>query len=332
MNASKTYAKLIFFVCLLGILIIPLLSGVSGLQLGLEFAITLTLATLWNLLAGYAGIISIGQQAFMGFGGYALFTLVAFAGVPALPALILAALLSGLLGVIAAFLLFRLRGPQFAIGTWVFAEIIRLGFAQIPALGGGAGMSLPVASVFAISTSRPTRMLIFYVLAACLALAAYGGSWAFLRSRHGLALRAIKDSEAAAASLGVDVNVLKRNVYVVVAMVTGLAGALFFLDMVRLSPDAGFDMTDFTADIVFIAVIGGVGRFEGPLIGCIVYFGLRGFFSDYAQWYLIGLGTLAILIMLLSPKGLSGMGGDLGQKLRSVPYFRQSEKRNTGQR
>lgn len=312
------YSKSIFFICLLGILIIPLLSGVSGLQLGLEFAITLTLASLWNLLAGYAGIISIGQQAFLGFGGYALFALVAFAGVPALPALVLAALLSGVLGILAAFLLFRLRGPQFAIGTWVFAEIIRLTFAQIPALGGGAGMSLPVSSVFAISTSRPTRMLIFYILAACLALAVYGGIWAFLRSRHGLALRAIKDSEAAASSLGVDVSVLKRNVYVIVAVVTGLAGALFFLDMVRLSPDAGFSMTDFTADIIFICVIGGVGRFEGPLIGCIVYFGLRSLFSNYAEWYLIGLGMFAILIMLLSPKGLSGMGSGMGRGFYTV--------------
>jgi branched-chain amino acid transport system permease protein len=306
-----------FFLCLLACLAAPLLAGNSGRQLGVEFTVTLTLAALWNLLAGYAGIVSIGQQAFIGFGGYVLFALVALAGVPVAFALALVPLAAGLLGLLAAPLLFRLRGPQFAIGSWVFAEIIRLTFAQIPALGGGSGMSLPAAAVLAISPVRSTRLLIFYALAALLALVVYGGSWFLLRSRLGLALRALKDSEAAAASLGVDVRALKRSLYVVIAGFTGLAGALMFLNTVRISPEAGFNVTEWTADIIFITVIGGIGRFEGPLLGCLIFFGLRTLFSDYAAWYLIGLGIFAGAIMLLSPKGLSGAVTQLAVRLRS---------------
>jgi len=312
-------SEIIFFVFLLACLAAPLLAGNSGRQLGVEFTVTLTLAALWNLLAGYAGIVSIGQQAFVGFGGYVLFALVALGGLPVLFALVLVPVAAGLLGIAAAPLLFRLAGPQFAIGSWVFAEIIRLAFAQIPALGGGSGMSLPVAAVLAISHERPTRLLIFYALAASLALIVYGGSWLLLHSKHGLALRALKDSEAAAASLGVDVSVLKRNLYVGIAAFTGLAGALMFLSTVRISPEAGFSVTDWTADIIFITVIGGIGRFEGPLIGCIVFFGLRTLFADYAEWYLIGLGVFAGAIMLLSPKGLSGAGSILAANFRRVP-------------
>jgi branched-chain amino acid transport system permease protein len=100
---------------------------------------------------------------------------------------------------------------------------------------------------------------------------------------------------------------LKRIVYIGVAGFTGLTGALIFLQNVRISPDAGFSVNDWTANIIFIVVIGGIGRLEGPLVGCLVFFGFRAAFADYGPWYLIGLGGLAILIMLLQPKGIAGL-------------------------
>jgi branched-chain amino acid transport system permease protein len=300
-----------FGLLLLLCLTYPLLAGNAALQTGVEFAVTLTLASLWNLLAGYAGVVSIGQQAFVGFGGYVLFALVALGGWPVFLALPAAALGSAGLGVLGALLLFRLRGPQFAIGSWVFAEILRAGFAQLSALGGGSGMSLPVHAVLAISHHRPTRLRLFYVIAALLAFLVYLGIAAFLRSRFGLGLRAIRDAEPAAASLGVDVGALRRAVYVGVAALTGVAGALMFLDTVRISPDAGFSVNDWTANVIFIVVIGGVGRIEGPLLGCLVFFGLRAGFAGYAAWYLIGLGLFAIVMMLTGRSGLGGIAAAL---------------------
>ena len=296
-----------FGILLLLCLAYPFMAGNAALQTGVEFAVTLTLASLWNLLAGYAGVVSIGQQAFVGFGGYILFALVSLAGWPILLALPAAALASAALGVVAALFLFRLRGPQFAIGSWVLAEILRLGFAQVSALGGGSGMSLPVHAVLAISHHRPTRLLLFYAIAALLAFLVYCGIAGFLRSRFGLGLRAIRDAEPAAASLGVDVGALRWAVYIGVAALTGLAGALMFLDTVRISPDSGFSVNDWTANVIFIVVIGGVGRIEGPLLGSLVFFGLRSGFAGYAAWYLIGLGLFAILMMLAGRSGLGAI-------------------------
>jgi branched-chain amino acid transport system permease protein len=301
-NFAAAYAAV-----LLGCAALPLLGDNSSRQLGLEFAATLTLATLWNLLAGYAGVVSIGQQAYVGLGGYLMFALVVFTGMPVLLAMPLAGIACGLIAIPSGRLLFRLRGPHFAIGTWVLAEVFRLFFAQISALGGGSGMSLPIMSILAISHSRPDRLLLFYVFAAGLALGANLLVYLLLRSRFGLGLTAIRDAEAAAASLGVDVMWLKRIVYIGVAAFTGLTGALIFLQNVRISPDAGFSVNDWTANIIFIVVIGGIGRLEGPLIGCLVFFGFRAAFADYGPWYLIGLGALAIIIMLLQPKGIAGL-------------------------
>jgi branched-chain amino acid transport system permease protein len=303
---SRNFA-LAYAAVLVACAVLPLLGDNSTRQLGIEFAATFTLATLWNLLAGYAGVVSIGQQAYVGLGGYLMFALVVFTGMPVLLALPLAGIACGLIAIPSGRLLFRLRGPHFAIGTWVLAEVFRLFFAQISSLGGGSGMSLPIMSILAISHSRPDRLLLFYAFAACLALGANLLVFFVLRSRFGLGLTAIRDAEQAAASLGVDVMWLKRIVYIGVAAFTGLTGGLIFLQNVRISPDAGFSVNDWTANIIFIVVIGGIGRIEGPLIGCLVFFGFRAAFADYGPWYLIGLGALAIIVMLLQPKGIAGL-------------------------
>jgi len=303
---SRNFA-LAYAAVLVACAVLPLLGDNSTRQLGIEFAATFTLATLWNLLAGYAGVVSIGQQAYVGLGGYLMFALVVFTGMPVLLALPLAGIACGFIAIPSGRLLFRLRGPHFAIGTWVLAEVFRLFFAQISSLGGGSGMSLPIMSILAISHSRPDRLLLFYAFAACLALGANLLVFLVLRSRFGLGLTAIRDAEQAAASLGVDVMWLKRIVYIGVAAFTGLTGGLIFLQNVRISPDAGFSVNDWTANIIFIVVIGGIGRIEGPLIGCLVFFGFRAAFADYGPWYLIGLGALAIIVMLLQPKGIAGL-------------------------
>src|ERR1700704_6619829 len=105
----------------------------------------LALAQCWNLLAGYAGLVSVGQQAFVGLGGYLLFALTIGAGIDPIAAVVLSGLIAAVFAVPTAFVVFRLRGPYFAIGTWVVAEVFRLVLAQYKELGGGTGMSLPVS-------------------------------------------------------------------------------------------------------------------------------------------------------------------------------------------
>lgn len=288
------------------ILALPWAVGAARLGAAVEFAELLTLATLWNLLAGYAGIVSIGQQAYVGLGAYALLALVSLADVPPLLALPLAALTAGLAALPLGELLFRLRGPQFAIGSWAVAEAVRLGVAQISALGGGSGQSLPAAAMRTIASDRAGRQLVLYAVAVGLAAGSSVLAWVLLRSRPGLGLMAMRDSEVAAASLGVDVRGLRRFVYVAAACVTGLTGGLIVLQTVRVSPDAAFSVNDWTANVIFITVIGGVATLEGPLIGAAVFFLFRAAFAGYGPWYMIALGALAAAVMLAAPGGVSG--------------------------
>ena len=102
-----------------------------------------------------------------------------------------------------------------------------------------------------------------------------------LRSRHGLALTAIRDSEPASASLGVNTFRTKFIVYIATAACTGLIGGLIFLQKLRISPEAGFSINDWTVVVIFMVVIGGIGTLEGPFIGMLIYIILRELLADY---------------------------------------------------
>lgn len=285
----------------------PWWAGRADMRLLGEMFLYLALASLWNLMAGYAGLVSVGQQAYVGFGGYMLFALTMFAGLHPIAAIVLAGVLGALISVPVAVLIFRLRGAYFAIGTWVIAEVFRLGFAQITALGGGSGSSLPVAIVKSLASKRAMRESLSYWLALGAAVLVITAVYAFLRSRKGLALTAIRDNELAAASLGIDIWRTKFTVYVVTSALTAMIGALIFLQKLRISPDAAFNVNDWTAFVIFIVVIGGIGTIEGPIIGTLVFFALRETLADLGTIYLIVLGLVAIVIMLKAPKGIWGL-------------------------
>lgn len=304
----SAHIALIVTLAILAILVAaPLWAGRADLRLLVEIFYYLALAQMWNLLAGYAGLVSVGQQAYVGLGGYVMFALATLAGVPLLLALALAGVVAAAVAIPTALLAFRLRGAYFAIGTWVIAEVFRLGFAQVSALGGGSGMSLPAGIVRSIAASRSGREYLVYWIALGIAVAAVAIVYLLLRSRWGLALTAIRDSETASESLGVETYRTKFLVYVVVAGVTGLVGALIFLQKLRISPDAAFSVNDWTAFVIFIVVIGGIGTIEGPIIGVALFFLLREFAADWGSWYLILLGLIAVTVMLKAPKGLWGL-------------------------
>jgi branched-chain amino acid transport system permease protein len=203
-----------------------------------------------------------------------------------------------------------LRGHYFAIGTWVMAEVFRLIASQVSTLGGGSGISLPIGIVTSIGASRQEREFIIYWLALAIVVAVLVAIFALLRSRYGLALTAIRDNEIAARSNGVDVVRLKFVVYVATALGTAMVGALIFLQKLRISPDTAFSVNDWTAFVIFITVIGGIGRIEGPIIGTIVFFVLRQTMADLGSIYLLMLGAVAIVVMLKAPKGIWGLVAD----------------------
>lgn len=277
------------------------------LRLLAEMFTFIALASLWNLLAGYTGLVSVGQQAFVGLGGYILFALAILLDVNPVFAIFVAGPIGALVAIPVALLIFRLRGAYFAIGTWVVAEIFRLLASQVSVLGGGSGISLPAAVIISMAPSRQIREFETYWLALALTTSILGAIFVLLRSRHGLALTAIRDNEVAAQSSGINVWGIKFAVYVFAAFGTSIVGAFIFLQKLRISPDTAFSVNDWTAFIIFITVIGGIGRIEGPIIGTVVFFLLRQTLAGLGTAYLLIMGAVAIGVMLWAPRGLWGL-------------------------
>jgi branched-chain amino acid transport system permease protein len=295
-------------ILLLGALLsVPAWAGRAEMRLLVEVCYYLALAQAWNLLAGYAGLVSVGQQAYVGLGCYGFLILTAFLGIHPLVALPLTGVLVALAAIPISLIAFQLRGAHFAIGTWVIAEVLRLIFTLIKPFGAGTGMSLPISIVREIAENRATRELLIYYTSLALAVGTVLLVFLWLRSRQGLALTAIRDSEAAAGSIGINQQRTKLAVYLIAALVAGLVGALVILEKLRITPAAGFSVADWSADVIFIVIIGGIGSIEGPIIGTIVFFMLRFFLADYGAWYLVTLGVLAIAVMIGAPQGIWGV-------------------------
>lgn len=318
---AGTITGILALILIAGAMALPAIASRSLIQ-DLFFILTmLTLAQLWNLLAGYGGMVSVGQQAFVGIGAYAMFAGVILWGIDPVLAIPLGGIAALALAVPTAFFAFRLQGAYFAIGTWVIAEVTRLLIAQWKALGGGTGTSLPreaTSDIIGVETIRTlfdvreaaARDILAYWLALALAVLTIAAIYTLLRSRLGLALAAVRDNIEAAKSVGVDARRVRWAVFLVAAVMTGLTGALIYVQTARISPDAAFSVTDWTAYVIFIVVIGGIGRIEGPILGVLVFWGLQTALADYGAWYLLTLGLIAIAVMLFAPRGLWGLISD----------------------
>lgn len=309
LTARASFARFIpAAVLLTGALVLaaaPWWAGRADLRLLMEALAYLALAQMWNLLAGYTGLVSVGQQAFVGLGGYLFFALAIFGGLPVIAAMGAAAVLTALIALPTGWIAFRLNGAYFAIGTWVIAEVFRLIAAQVGALGGGSGISLPVQIVRSLGSRQAIEMTMYY-MAFGIGVSSVLFVWVLLRSKWGLALTAIRDSELAAETLGVNTRRVKFLIYVATAAFTALAGSFIFLQKLRITPEAAFSLNDWTAFVIFIVVIGGIGTIEGPIIGVIVFFALREVASDWGTWYLMLMGAIAIAVMLIDKRGLWG--------------------------
>jgi branched-chain amino acid transport system permease protein len=274
----------------------------SVLRSLLQFFYLLALAEMWNLLAGFAGLVSIGQQAYIGIGAYSLLVFADHLGANFFLSIFLAALVAGALAIPTAGLVFRLRGGYFAIGTWVVAEVYLLLIANTQSLGGGSGVTITSA----IGIEPTTRLYATYWIALGVAVASVLGVYGLIRTRLGLALRAVRDREDAAPTLGIDVQRVKVRIYVLTSAACGLIGAVIYANLLRLQPGATFSV-NWSAFMIFAVVIGGIGTITGPIVGTLIYFSLQQYLADLGPMYLIILGAVAVLVMLKAPKGLWGL-------------------------
>lgn len=282
--------------------VVPFMVTLGALSsLVMLFALVI-LGTTWNLLAGYGGMVSVGQQAYVGVGGYALIQLADAVGAPPWAAVLAAGLIGAAIALPTSYLVFRLAGGYFAIGTWVVAEVFRLVTMQVDGLGGGSGLSL---SAFR-GTDRVERVAFVYWFALALMVAVVLGTYLLMRSRVGLGLTAIRDDRIAASSLGVAVNRGRRLVYVAGSAGAALAGALIALNTLGVTPGSIYSVS-WTAAMIFIVVVGGIGTIEGPLVGAVLYWVLQQALAPLGTWYLVVLGAVAVAVVLLAPRGLWGL-------------------------
>src|SRR5271165_3779956 len=261
----------------------------------------LLLAQMWNLLAGYGGLMSVGMQAFVGIGGYSVFILAQHLGVNPFLSIPIAGVMAAVAAALTSPLVFRMRGGYFAIGTWVLAEVFRIAFSNVSLLGGGSGQSLTVMT----RIDRSTRETAIYLIAVTTLLVASVAINLLLRSRFGLGLTALRDSEAAAESQGVDVRALKLQVYTLSSFGAGLVGAIYYTSILRISPFAAFEL-NWVVAATFIVVIGGIGTVEGPIVGAAIFFALRWLLADYGTWYWLVMGAVAVIVIMFAPAGVWG--------------------------
>ncbi len=273
------------------------------------------LAVMWNALAGYAGLVSVGQQAFFGLGAYVVVRL-SDGGIPVYPAIALAPVIVAVLALVLSPLALRLRGGEFAIGMWVFAELSHLLVNLDSLIQGETGRSLLAISAFAPDVRRANNY--WFALGAMTIFLAL--VFVLLRSRAGASVQAIRDNEEAAASVGVRVMSTKRIIFVLAAAGCAAAGALTLSTLITFQPKTFFSV-QWTAYMIFMTLVGGLGTFEGPIVGAVVFFIVESLFGGSGVWYLVALGATALVFSLWVPHGIWGtLSARSGLQLMPIGY------------
>jgi len=290
--------------CLVGLVVVlafgPYFLGPYLTERLTNLFIYVILAAMWNALAGYGGLVSVGQQTFFGLAAYAAIRL-SFWGVSVYPALILSTVLVGLVSVPLSVFVLRLRGGEFAIGMWVIAELTHLLVNLDGLINGETGVSL-----IALNAYPPEARLAYdYWMALGAMTVLVGLTFLLLRSNTGAAIQAIRDDEDAAASVGVRVLASKRLIFVLSATGCAAAGALWIATLISFQPKTYFSV-QWSAYMIFMALVGGLGTFEGPILGAILFFLIETLFGGIGVWYLIGLGATALAFALFLPRGVWG--------------------------
>jgi branched-chain amino acid transport system permease protein len=273
------------------------------------------MASLWNLLAGFSGLTSFGQHAYLGLGAYALY-LVAAHGVNPWPGIAAAAVIAAVISLPVSMLVLRLSGGYFAVATLVVAAVFQIAVTLSPSVGGTTGVSVPGLAGY----SPVLREALIYWATLVVAVASVAGVYLLVRGTFGLDARAVGSDPVAAASLGVRVGRSRRLAYLIAAGGAGAVGALIALQTLYVEPTSVFNV-QYSVYMLFMVLVGGMGTIEGPVIGALVLFGLQEALSSYGAWYLVIVGGLAAAATLVASRGLWGLVSErFGWSLLPVGY------------
>ena len=274
-------------------------------------------AVAWNLFSGYSGYISLGQAVFFGTGAYTVGIAARawhLTGDTVFALLPLAGVLAGVLAVPLGLIALRVRRHTFVVVTIAFFFIAQLTATNLSVTGGSSGILAPSPNWDPATFNNP-----FYYIALALLVVTTVASWLIRRSRFGLQLRAIRDDEDRAAGLGVRAMPVKLTAFVISAVVTGMAGGLWFYFIGQALPQFAFDPF-FDLSVVVMAFLGGLGTLAGPILGALIIEpGQQWFTLQYTNEYLseILLGVLFLLVILFLPRGIIPTAGELVTKFRA---------------
>ena len=263
----------------------------------LMFGVYLALAQMWNLLAGYSGLISLGQQIFIGLGGYSLAILTLNLKWPIWLSLIAGGLVSASFALIISVPIFRMSGVYCAIGSWIVAEALMIWFSNWEYTKKGSGLVIRAAYTLSVNE--------IYYMAISLGIGSVALIYLLLRSRLGLSLMAMRDDEGVCRSIGINIFRSKLLCFLIAAFVTGITAGVLFLNQIYIQPYKAFAIS-WTVNLCFIVIIGGIGTIEGPIIGTLIFVLFQQYLAEYAAISLILLGIISVSIMLLMPKGIMG--------------------------
>ena len=279
---------------------LPFYGNSYAITLVTLMALYITLGHMWNLLAGYSGLVSLGLQMYIGVGAFTVAVFSNYLGFPLFLALILGGIVSTIIAVGLSYLLLRMRGMYFAIATWMFAQAVVLVLVSMEFFGKGQGLFITAAKslnnthIYWFSTILVVATTVMVVL--------------LMRSKLGLGLFSIRDNDVAASTSGVPLFRTKLMCMMIAAFVTGICGGVYYIGQVWIQPYAAFSI-NWTVAAVFIVVIGGIGTIFGPIVGGIIYVFLNQYLATLT-WMgslnMVLLGGIAVTVILAAPKGIVG--------------------------
>jgi branched-chain amino acid transport system permease protein len=264
-------------------------------------------ASAWNIVGGYAGLISVGHAVFFGCGAYGALASYQYLGVPPIGGLPVGVTASVFIAAIIGVPTLRLSGHYFSMATIAVAELTRLVVSNTDWLGGAQGLSGPPVPRTLLDLSFISALPYYYLFLAVL-MAVVALTWQMERRRGGYYLRAIRDSERAARSLGVAAPRYKLYAYMVSAALTAVAGALYAVMFGFVDPESGLGIL-ISVKMLIMAALGGAGLLFGPLIGAVILVPLEEISNNLLGGAGAGItfvvyGAIIVVISRFAPGGI----------------------------
>jgi len=286
---------------------VPAFAGDYWQQIGFRALVYLTLAEGWNLMAGSAGLVSLGTSCFVGLGAYVTFGVMNGLDLPLPVALLISAISGAVLASVVSPALFRLRGLYFTVGTLALAELLRLLMINVSAFGGASGIFLK---------NDPPDLPVLFHFALTVALVASLVVTACTRTRASVIFRAVRDDEDAAAQMGVRAFRVKLAAFALASALAAMAGSVQAVKLGAIEPYGMFGL-QWSIDALTMVIIGGVGLRLGPLVGTVFVIALGEALADYPEAHIAIAGLILIVLIRFAPRGAVGLVEGLNSSIRA---------------